>query len=262
MTLIIINLLALVIYLIAGFYQLILIKQEKPQKNNIFLALAALSILCHSAGVYPLIVQNNGIDLEIGNMASLVVLSINVLVFFSSLLRPLQNLFIFLFPLSALAIAFSVFRQEPHFVSVGPEIAAHILLSIIAYSLLAITSLQALLLAWQNYQLKNHHLTGPVKLLPPLQTMERLMFDILRAGVLLLSLAIASGFIFLEDIFAQQLVHKTVLSLLAWLVFVGLLWCRHSFGWCGNLAVKWVLFGFCLLLLAYFGSELVLQILL
>lgn len=62
---------------------------------------------------------------------------------------------------------------------------------------------------------------------------------------------------FLEDIFAQHLAHKTSLAVMAWVVFAILLWGRHQLGWRGHTAIRWTLAGFCLLMLAYFGSKLV-----
>ncbi|MEY3785905.1 MAG: hypothetical protein RLZ75_110, partial [Pseudomonadota bacterium] len=70
------------------------------------------------------------------------------------------------------------------------------------------------------------------------------------------------GFIFIENLFAQHLVHKTVLSILAWIIFTGLLIGRSRYGWRGQTAIQWTLIGFILLLLAYFGSKLVLELIL
>lgn len=273
-----INLLALLLYLIASACQLALIRKQLkqpllqkqrlqspfplPPSQRRLLAIVALAILAHGAGIYALMDRPEGMDLGIVNMASLVMLVINLLVLLSSLHKPLHNLFILLLPLSAIAIAMPLFVQQPHFITAGSGVKAHILLSLVAYSLLAIASLQAVLLGWQNHQLRHHRLTGFVKLLPPLQTMEQLLFELLWIGVLLLGLGIISGFFYLDDIFSQQLAHKTVLSIIAWLVFAGLLWGRHRLGWRANVAIKWVLTGFCLLMLAYFGSKLVLEVIL
>jgi ABC-type uncharacterized transport system permease subunit len=84
----------------------------------------------------------------------------------------------------------------------------------------------------------------------------------LTAGVLFLSVSLISGFMFIENLFAQHLVHKTVLSLLAWLIFSGLLLGRWRYGWRGKTATKWTLSGFVLLVLAYFGSKFVLELVL
>jgi ABC-type uncharacterized transport system permease subunit len=88
------------------------------------------------------------------------------------------------------------------------------------------------------------------------------MFQMIRIGFVLLSLALFTGVLFLEDIFAQHLVHKTVLSIVAWLVFATLLWGRWRFGWRGQVAIRWTVGGFVFLMLAYFGSKLVLELIL
>jgi ABC-type uncharacterized transport system permease subunit len=92
--------------------------------------------------------------------------------------------------------------------------------------------------------------------------MESLLFQMLGAGIVFLTISLASGFLFIEDLFAQHLVHKTVLSILAWIIFTGLLIGRSRYGWRGQTAIKWTLIGFVLLLLAYFGSKLVLELIL
>jgi len=116
---------------------------------------------------------------------------------------------------------------------------------------------QALLLSLQDHQLKHKHPSGLIRNFPPLQTMESLLFGFLWAGWVVLSLSLLSGWLFFEDLFAQHLVHKTVLSCIAWVVFAVLLWGRHQLGWRGHKAIRWTLAGFCLLMLAYFGSKLV-----
>ena len=84
----------------------------------------------------------------------------------------------------------------------------------------------------------------------------------LTAGFILLTLSLLTGAIFLENIFAQHLVHKTSLSLLAWIVFAILLWGRWRSGWRGRRAIRWTLGGFSVLVLAYIGSKLVLELVL
>ena len=83
-----------------------------------------------------------------------------------------------------------------------------------------------------------------------------------RASQVLLALAILTGALFLENMFAQHLAHKTILSIIAWLVFAVLLWGKHRLGWRGTTAVRWTVAGFVLLILAYFGSKFVLELVL
>ena len=95
-----------------------------------------------------------------------------------------------------------------------------------------------------------------------METMERLLFALLWTGLVLLSVAILSGFSFLEDMFEQRLSHHIVFACLAWFVFAGLLFGHRVLGWRGVTAVRWTLFGFALLLLGYLGSKFVVEILL
>ena len=114
-----------------------------------------------------------------------------------------------------------------------------ILLSILAYGLFTIAVFQALLLLVQDHQLKHKHPSGLIRNFPPLQTMESLLFGFLWAGWTLLSLSLISGWLFVENLFAQHLVHKTLLACLAWIVFSVLLWGRNRLGWRGHKAIRW-----------------------
>jgi len=169
-----------------------------------------------------------------------------------------------LLPLAALSIAlmFAYPSQRKLESSGAWQLDLHIVLSVIAYSLLGIAALQAIVLAIQDSHLRNRHPGGIIRALPPLQVMESLLFQLIVIGFIFLTLALLTGILFLDDIFAQHLVHKTVLSICAWAVFGTLLWGRWRFGWRGQTAIRWTLGGFVVLMLAYFGSKLVLELIL
>ena len=92
--------------------------------------------------------------------------------------------------------------------------------------------------------------------------MEVLLFQFLGFGFLCLSASLLTGFFYLEDIFAQHLVHKTVLSIVGWVILAVLLFGRFRFGWRGRTAIRWTLSAFAFLMLAFFGSKLVLEFIL
>ena len=121
---------------------------------------------------------------------------------------------------------------------------------------------QAALLAIQDRHLHNRQPGGFVRSLPPLQTMESLLFQMIAIGFTLLTLALITGSLYLDDIFARHLAHKTILSIAAWIIFATLLWGRYHYGWRGRKAIRWTLGGFFMLMLAYFGSKLVLELVL
>jgi ABC-type uncharacterized transport system permease subunit len=137
--------------------------------------------------------------------------------------------------------------------------STHILSSVLAFGVLSIAGVYALFSAIIDYFLRRHHLNPLVRSLPPLETLERLLFQLTALGFVLLTVSLLSGLAFVDDLFAQHLVHKTILSIMAWLIFGLLLWGRWRYGWRGHNAVRLTLAGIFLLLLAYFGSKLVLE---
>ncbi len=139
------------------------------------------------------------------------------------------------------------------------EIGAHIVLSSVAYAVLSIAVVLAIALALLDRRLRRRRPLGWLTILPSVEALEAATFQALAVGFAILTLALFSGFIFVEDLFAQHLIHKTVLSCLAWVVFAILLFGRQRFGWRGRTATNWTLSGFALLALAYFGSKIVLE---
>jgi ABC-type uncharacterized transport system permease subunit len=204
-----------------------------------------------------------GIDVSIYPMLTLMALTIVVIVMLSSLRRPVDNLFIVIFPVALTTVAMELFLEgeaAPRD-DITSGILAHITLSVAAYSLLTIAAAQALVLSFGDNLLRHHRL-AILRNLPPLQTMEHLMFEMLWAGILFLTLSIATGFVFLEDLSGPGLVHHTAITLAAWVVFAVLMWGRYQLGWRGAIASRWTLAGFVLLALGYFGSKVVLELIL
>ncbi len=175
--------------------------------------------------------------------------------------RPADYLGLGVYPFAAVAVLASQAVHDP--VAAGAQaVELHVLLSVLAYAVLALAAAQSVLVSVQRRFLSEHRPGGVLNALPPLESTETLLFALLSAGFAMLTLSLASGFFYLEDMFAQHLVHKTVLSCAAWLVFGTLLFGRWRFGWRGKRAVHWTLAGYALLLLAYFGSKLVLELVL
>ncbi len=143
--------------------------------------------------------------------------------------------------------------------SAGWELSAHILLSMAAAALLFAAAVTALLLVFLERRLRSRRLADLPSALPPLDVLERVMFRLIGAGFVFLTLALFTGFVFVTNLFTQLLLQKTVLSLVAWLLFGVLLIGRIRFGWRGRSAVQWTLSGFAVLAVAYFGSKFILE---
>lgn len=228
------------------------------------LALGLVALLLHLLALFGTINTPPGLNLGFFNMLSLTTWLIALVVILSAFGRPLENLGIAVLPLAAIGLILQWLFPSPqsHITHTSFGLDIHILLSISSYSLLAVAAVQAVLLAVQDYHLRNRKPGGFIRALPPLETMENLLFSIIAIGYVLLSLSLVSGVHFFENIFAHDKIHKTVLSIAAWIVFAVLLWGRWRSGWRGRVAIRWTLTGFAILMLAYFGSKLVQELIL
>ncbi|MEO8718960.1 MAG: cytochrome c biogenesis protein CcsA, partial [Burkholderiales bacterium] len=157
------------------------------------------------------------------------------------------------------------------------EFKLHLVVAMLAYSLFTIAILHALLMALLERRLHGSAaarggtagdgaavLAGPLGALPPLLTLERLLFRMIAAAFALLTLTLASGIVFSESLFGRALRfdHKTLFAVLSWATFAVLLAGRYLYGWRGRVALRWTLSGFVMLLLAYVGSRFVLEVIL
>lgn len=259
-----INLLTISLYSITWAYVLRTLMKRESLANQTMLGLMGVCLLSHGVSTYLSLFDSAGLHLGFFKVTSMFFFVINVLVTLSSLRKPLHNLFLVLLPFAIFGLLISQIFDTP--ITSGARLSSgllsHILLSILAYSVLTIATLQAMFLAYQNNQLKKKHFTGIMVMMPPLQTMEKLLFELVWTGFIFLTLSIATGMIFIDDMFAQKLTHKTVFSLIAWVIYAILLTGRHTLGWRGALALRYVLGGFAALMLAYFGTKFVLEVLL
>ncbi len=259
--------LAVACYLISSFIlgmRLFSKGDGPPPSRAVGIGLGFVGLLFHGLVLYEHTLSSSGISIGFFDAGSLVAWTVLLLLLVSSLSKPVENLGIIALPIAAISILLSLKFPAQHFLAPDAPwgLKIHVVISLLAYSLLALASVQAILLAVQDHHLRHRHPGGFIRALPPLQTMEVLLFEMIGVGFLLLTLGLATGFLFLEDMFAQRLVHKTLLSIVAWMVFGALLWGRMRFGWRGQKALIWTLSGFVVLMLAYFGSKFVIELLL
>ncbi len=225
------------------------------------LAAGLAAVLAHGMSAWGIVRDGGGYQFGIAQVSTLIALAISVLALGSSLRKPLDNLFLGLFPLAILAILLSLGGGSSFpGASLGPVSGSHVLLSVLAYGFISIAALQAVFVSWQNYQLKHGRAGGLVAKLPPLQDMEGFLLELLWAGQALLSLAIIIGAFFIEDVWSLDgIFHKSFFSVLAWLLFAVLLWGHHRLGWRGTTMVRGTLTGFVFLLVGFYGSKFVLE---
>lgn len=254
-------LLAIVLYLAAaGGLARPLLSGGKPL-NRVSLSLAGLAVLIH-AGIL-LGMHRGALDLHFFAALSLVAFVVSVLTLLVNLSRPVAALGVIVFPLAALLVAIDSFFAPPTLpMPMDWQIKLHVTVALIAFGVLSIAAVLAILLAAQEWALR-HRQFGPwLRALPPLTLTETLLFRLISAGFVLLSLTLLTGVLFVDNLFGQHLVHKTVLSIVAWLVFGVLLYGRWRHGWRGTRAVNLTLIGMAVLVLAFFGSKAVLELVL
>lgn len=223
-----------------------------------------IALILHAIVIYQNIMTPDGINLGFYNAFSLMSWAVVLLVCLTVIFKPVENLALFFLPAAALSLGLSQMFPMTRIISDSYALGLqmHILLSITAFSLFVMAALQAIILSIQEKQLRNKHPVRIMQILPPLQIMEELLVQLVAIGSFLLSLSLATGLMFVHDLFAQHLMHKTVLSIFGWLIFAILLWGRWTRGWRGKMLVRWTLGGFISLLLAYFGTKFVLELIL
>jgi ABC-type uncharacterized transport system permease subunit len=252
-------------YLVAAVLLYGSVRKRSTGWRNASFAFAIAGTLFHAGAQYYHWFGQTVPDVSLAHLLSLCALVVMVLLITSTLTRKE----LYAAGLVALPIAAAVLLLEwilPHsempLTEASPGIAVHMISSVLAFGLLSIAGVYALFVFFIDHFLRHHRLNPLVRSLPPLEVLEDLLFKTITAGFILLTVSLLSGLMFINDIFAQHLVHKTILSITAWLVFGVLLWGRWRYGWRGSLAVRLTLAGIILLVLSYFGSKLVLEIIL
>lgn len=256
-------LLAGILYLVATAHIVREIRAGRAERRQIFLLAGIAAVLLHGAHAALVVATPDGIELGLFSVSSLVGLLVALIAIITSLFRPVAVLSVAAYPVAFTTLLLSVLfhdRYTPRHFESG--IGVHIVLSLLAYAVLAMATVHAVLLAVQNRLFRQHQVQGLLRLLPPLQVTEQILFELILTGFVLLTLAIVDGFLYVDDFLAQHLLHKTVLTIAGWLALGTLLVGHRVAGWRGLVAVRWTVSAFVLLVVAFFGSKFVLEMIL
>ena len=254
-------LIALAAYLTATVLLVMDLRRESRQGWT-WLAVATLAVLLH-AGAHVLAWRSiGGADMHFFAALSLVGLGMAALTTVFGASGRMAALGVVAYPVAAAMLA--GYAGYGHHVAepLDWRLQLHAWCALLAYATLGIAALLAVMLWLQDRALRRHQFGRWRFALPPLTELESLLFRTVTVGFALLTATLLTGVLFVEDLLAQHLVHKTVLSVLSWLVFGGLLLGRWRRGWRGRTAVRWVLVAMVLLVLAFFGSKAVLELVL
>ena len=232
----------------------------KPALEPVAWILSLAAIVAHSDALVYSMRIHGPFSIGLPEAISLLAWTLAVLACFISIERQNRVLGAILLASAALgAAATGTGRTYAETTAAGWQLTAHILLSMGAAALLFAAAVTALLLVFLDRRLRTRRIAHLPSVLPPLDALEKVMFRLIGTGFVLLTLSLFTGFVFVTNLFAQHLFQKTVLSLLAWIIFGVLLIGRIRFGWRGRSAVGWTLSGFGMLALAYFGAKFVLE---
>lgn len=252
---------AIVLYLVAAVLLAAPMTGCPHRLRRLGLSAATLAALAHAGILFS--VHGGRLDLHFFAALSLVAFVVVAMTLLVNLWKPVAGLGVIIFPLAAVLLVLDVFvapPTTPH--PLDWHIALHVAIALLAYSVLSISAVLAILLAFQERALRGHKPARLVRALPPLTQTEALLFRLISTGFALLTLTLLSGALFVHNVLAQHLAHIIVFSVMAWVVFGVLLAGRWRYGWRGPRAINLTLIGMALLALGFFGSKFVLEVLL
>lgn len=245
------------------------VARDGPRAMGLSSILLLLALLVHLASLYVAIAPGANVRLGFGHVLS-AALWIGVLLLWLELddahARAMRSMVL---PVAAVTALLPLLFPGREVAAIAGRslLVPHLLVGILAYSVLFLALLHAVLMASAERQLRAAPgaAAGPfarfLDRLPPLLSMERMLFRLVGFGFGLLTLTAISGMFYSEQIFGKpfSLDHKTAFTLLAWAVFGVLLLGRWLRGWRGRTALRLTIVGFVVLLLGYVGSRFVLE---
>ncbi|MAD91830.1 MAG: hypothetical protein CMQ54_03745 [Gammaproteobacteria bacterium] len=234
---------------------------------NLAFVINVIGISLHIIFLYSPMLAGDGLNFSFGNIISMIGLELAIIGLISAIQPTLRGISAGLLFLGAIAVALGAItiaviglgESAPDMIKLSWQMRSHILISLISYGLLYVGAIIAVMMMLQEKRLRASKLSAISSIFAPLETSENLLFKITAVGFTGLAITIVSGLTFVDNLFAQPLVHKTALSLIALFIFGALLAGRIFAGWRGSRAIKLYLSGFVLLFIAYFGVRLFLE---
>lgn len=224
------------------------------------------AVVTHGAALHAAIFPGMDMRFGFGVAMSLMVWLAVCFYWVETLYTRLEGLHAVIMPAGAIASLIPMFFPGDHVLTNAgsPAFRVHFVIAMLAYSLFTLAALHAMLMSVAGRQLHNARFSRLLAGLPPLLTMEALLFRLISIAFVLLTLTLVTGVLFSETLFGQavRIDHKTVFAFISWLLFGGLLMGRRLWGWRGRVALRWTLAGFVALMLAYVGSRFVIEIVL
>lgn len=254
-----VNILSILLYALAASSQYAALVRPARAAQWLLLGCGVAAVLLHGAALYHWIDIEHGQNLSTMNLFSMVTWLVAILTLGVTLRQPSGSLGLIIFPLAGFSIVLAMLAPGHHVIdtSADPRQLIHILLSVLTFSVLVMAALQAVLLSFQQHRLRDKNGNGFLYKLPPLETMESMLFQLIMLGFLLLTVLLTSSFYFYHEQLWQGFLQKSLFATGAWVMFAVLLVGRQLLGWRGKKAVYCTLSGIGLLVLTYISSSFI-----
>ena len=232
------------------------------------------ALLLHAWEVIQDTATAQGLDFSLLNAISVVGALLAAIAWASGLLRTVPAIGAIILPAAAAAVLLPALLPRlspplfanPHRFAYGAEslAALHVAVALVSYAMFLVAAVLAIVVMSLEKRLRASVLEPAASAVPPLLTLELFLFRLVTVGFVLLTLTLASGMLFTEQLFGKPLTftHQSVFSVLGWVTFGALLWGRWRYGWRGRVALRWIIAGSVFVFLAYLGSKFVLEVLL
>ncbi|QJR16636.1 cytochrome C assembly family protein [Usitatibacter palustris] len=250
----------------------IALKQARPGHSpatlgRVVAVLFPLGLVLHAMLIYNGVMVAEGLNLGFANAVSLIVWLTALIYWLASIVyRGLSSMQGMMAPVALVAVAVQFLVPSRHIVTYTgePLFTLHFAIAMLGYALFIVATVHAVVMLVEEKWLHKGVMPPFLRTLPPLLEMEALLFRVLLAAFVMLTLTVITGLFFSEQLFGKPLTftHKSIFGIISWFIFGGLLVGHYAWGWRGRRAVHWTLAGFTTLLLAYVGSKFVAEIIL
>lgn len=225
---------------------------------NTTIIVSWIAVIIHALILSHALINQNGINIGATNAFSLTVITTIVIIIPNLKRHPDIGLFLFVLAILSLIFSFS-YRSQLNLNRATPLLSLHIILSIIAYAILMLVGVQAIIILLRHRLLKARHL--PIfKHLPPLMSMEQWLFQLMLIGSVFLTLSLLSALPSLSMWFTKPFIHRSILSIASLLLFSSLLFAHKYKNLKGKRAAKYALIAFSILLVGVSGSRIIQEV--
>ncbi|MEL6869909.1 MAG: cytochrome c biogenesis protein CcsA [Pseudomonadota bacterium] len=231
-------------------------------RDRLICGLLAVLIVLHGASVANEVLLNSAHGFDFADVLNVISWLFAAIGLYAALQPGFRAVAGTVLVIAGALVAASMWMHPASTPPLSWQLKLHAVLSLLAYSFLAAGAVLAFASLLQDRQLRAAKVNRLSSVLPPLMATEQFLATLTTAGFVFLLMSVVSGFVFVEDLFAQHLTHKSALSLGALVIFGLLVAGRRVAGWRGRRMLHLYLAGFAVLVLAYFGSKIALEVIL